>query len=304
MAKVSGQRKIYEMINQRITALLEKGEIPWRKPWVSGDPANFITKKLYRGINPFVLISSGFSCPYWVSFNQAKGKGGRIKKGEKGFPVVFWKWIEVEDPEAESGKKRVPFLRYYTVFNLEQTEGIDIPELDARDFQPIMKAEKLIHTMPNSPIIEHNEPRAFYRPIDDLVNMPKANLFQSDEEYYSTLFHELTHSTGHQSRLNRDEISKISLFGSHDYSKEELVAEMGSAFLCGHCGIEPAVIQNQAAYIQSWLKKLQSNRKWLVYAAAQAQKAADFVLGIDYEKENSLPGGHLTGNDEHATPNG
>lgn len=304
MAKISGQRKIYEMINERIIELLEKGQIPWRKPWVSGEPVNFISQKVYRGINPFILISSGFSCPFWVSFKQAKGKGGRIKKGEKGFPVVFWKWIEVEDCDVEKGKKRVPFLRYYTVFNLEQTEGIEIPMPETRNFQPIVKAEKVIHEMPNAPIIKHEEPRAFYRPSDDLVNMPKANLFQSDEKYYSTLFHELTHSTGHPSRLNRDEILKVTLFGSHDYSKEELVAEMGSAFLCGHCGIEPAVIENQAAYIQSWLKKLQSNKKWLVYAAAKAQKATDFILGIDHEQGNSLPGGHLTGNSEHATPNG
>ena len=148
--------------------------------------------------------------------------------------------------------------------------------------------------MQKSPVIEHNEPRAYYRPPDDVVNMPKANLFQSDEEYYSTLFHELAHSTGHGSRLDRDEISKVSLFGSHDYSKEELVAEMGSAFLCGRCGISPKVIDNQAAYIQAWLKQLQSNKKWLVYAAAKAQKAADFILGIDHsdhEKDN-LPSVH------------
>jgi antirestriction protein ArdC len=238
-----------------------------------------------------------------VSFKQAKGKGGRVKKGEKGFPVVFWKWVHVKDPESESGKKRVPFLRYYTVFNLEQTEGIDIPEPQTRDFNPIMKAERVIHGMPNAPVIEHNEPRAYYQPSEDVVNMPKANLFQTDEEYYSTLFHELTHSTGHASRLNRDEISKMSPFDSQDYSKEELVAEIGSAFLCGHCGIEPSVIENQAAYIQSWLKQLRSNKKWLVYAAAKAQKAADYILGVKHEEENSLPGGHPTGNDGHATPN-
>jgi antirestriction protein ArdC len=158
--------------------------------------------------------------------------------------------------------------------------------------------------MPNAPMIEHNEPRAYYQPPEDRVNMPKSNLFQSNEEYYSTLFHELAHSTGHKSRLDRDEISKVNLFGSHDYSKEELVAEMGSAFLCGHCSIEPSVIENQAAYIQNWLRKLHSNKKWLVYAAAKAQKAADFILGVDHEKENSLPGCHLTGNNENATPNG
>jgi antirestriction protein ArdC len=156
--------------------------------------------------------------------------------------------------------------------------------------------------MPKAPVIEHKEQRAYYRPSSDVVNIPMPDLFRSDEEYYSTLFHELTHATGHQSRLNREELSKVSLFGSHDYSKEELVAEMGAAFLCGHCGIEPSVIENQAAYIQGWLKKLQDNKKWLVYAAANAQRAADFILGIKHE-EDSLPGGNLTGNSDDATPN-
>ena len=282
MAKVSKQKNIYEIINERIFVLLEKGEIPWQKPWISGEPANFITKKPYRGINPFILISSGYSCPYWVSFKQAKGKGGMIKKGEKGFPVVFWKWIEMDGQDTESGKRQVPFLRYYTVFNLEQTEGIEMPELQQRNFQPIAEAEKIIHHMPRAPVIEHKQPQAYYLPADDLVNMPNSNLFRSDEEYYSTLFHELIHSTGHASRLNRAELSKINMLKSHDYSKEELVAEMGSAFLCGRCGITPKVIENQAAYIQGWLKRLQNNRKWLIYAAAKAQKAADFILGIDH----------------------
>ena len=282
MAKVI-KTNIYEIINERIFDLLEKDEIPWQKPWISGEPANFVTKRPYRGINPFILVSSGFSCPYWLSFKQAKGKGGRIKKGEKGFPVVFWKWIEMDDQETKSGKRTVPFLRYYTVYNLEQTEGIQVPELQQRNFQPITEAEKIIHYMPRPPVIEHKEPQAYYLPSQDLVNMPNANLFRADEEYYSTLFHELTHSTGHASRLNRNELSKINMLTSHDYSKEELVAEMGSAFLCGRCGITPKVIENQAAYIKGWLKQLQNNRKWLIYAAAQAQKATDFILGIYHD---------------------
>jgi hypothetical protein len=193
-----------------------------------------------------------------------------------------WKWIELDSQDTESGKKNVPFLRYYTVFNLEQTEGIEIPAVERRKFQPIAEAERIIHHMPRAPVIEHKQPQAYYLPADDLVNMPNSNLFRSDEEYYSTLFHELTHSTGHASRLNRAELSKINLLKSHDYSKEELVAEMGSAFLCGRCGITPKVIENQAAYIQGWLKQLQNNKKWLIYAAAKAQKAADFILGIDH----------------------
>ena len=282
MAKVS-RKNIYEIINERIFELLEKGEIPWQKPWISGEPANFVSKKPYRGINPFILVSSGYSCPYWVSFKQAKGIGGRVKKGEKGFPVVFWKLVEKDDQDTESGKRKVPFLRYYKVYNLEQTEGIKIPELEQRNFMPIAEAEKIIHQMPRAPAIEHKELQAYYLPSQDLVNMPNANLFKSDEEYYSTLFHELTHATGHVSRLNRQELTKVTLFKSHDYSKEELVAEMGSAFLCGRCGITPKVIVNQAAYIKSWLTQLKNNRKWLVYAAAQAQKAADFILGNEYE---------------------
>ena len=286
MAKVS-KKNIYEIINERIFELLEKGEIPWQKPWISGEPANFVSKRPYRGINPFVLISSGYSCPYWLSFKQVKGIGGRIKKGERGFPVVFWKLVEKADQDSESGKRTVPFLRYYTVYNLEQTEGIIIPELPQRNFMPIAEAEKIIHSMPRAPNIEHKQPQAYYLPSHDLVNMPNANLFSSDEEYYSTLFHELTHSTGHVSRLNRNELTKITMFKSHDYSKEELVAEMGSAFLCVQCGITPKVIENQAAYIKSWLTQLKNNRKWLVYAAAQAQKAADFILGNDYENDQT-----------------
>ncbi len=188
------------------------------------------------------------------------------------------------------------------MFNLEQTEGISIPEIKKREFNPITEAEKVIHGMREGPFLEDNGSQAYYRPSDDVVNMPKANLFESDEEYYSTIFHELIHSTGHVKRLNREGITNISHFGSHDYSKEELVAEMGSAFLCGHCGIEPRVIQNQAAYIQSWLKKLRSNKKWLVYAAAAAQKAADYTLNIEHE-EDSLPGGNRTGKSENVTPN-
>lgn len=159
MAKVSKKKNIYEVINERIFDLLEKDEIPWQKPWISGEPANFVTKRPYRGINPFILVSSGFSCPYWVSFKQAKGKGGRIKKGEKGFPVVFWKWIEMDGQDTKSGKRTVPLLRYYTVYNLEQTEGIEIPELQQRNFQPITEAEKIIHYMPRAPVIEHKEPQ-------------------------------------------------------------------------------------------------------------------------------------------------
>ena len=139
--------------------------------------------------------------------------------------------------------------------------------------------------MPKRPLIEHEEQRAFYRPSDDKINMPETDSFFSDEEYYSTLFHELTHSTGHESRLNRMDSMKIAAFGSNSYSKEELCAEMGSAMLCGTCGIENETIENQSAYIKGWLSELRSDKKFLIQAAAQAQKAADFILGRKFEGE-------------------
>ena len=282
--KGKGQVKIYEMITERITELLQNGEIPWRKPWRGGGemPQNFISKKPYRGINIFILQAAGFVSPYFLSFRQAKQLGGMTKKGSKGYPVIFWKWIEVKDQVSEK-TKNIPLIRYYTVFNIEQTADIQYSEPEPREFNPIEAAERIISEMPDKPAIEHNEHRAYYCPADDRVNMPPKGCFNSDEQYYSTIFHELAHSTGHESRLNRKEITEVNLFGSHDYSKEELVAEMAAAFLCGASGIHPRTIENSAAYIQGWLKKLRNDKKFVVMAAAKAQKAADYTLNQNTE---------------------
>ena len=201
-------------------------------------------------------------------------------------PVVFWKWLEREQENTETGQTEtvnIPLLRYYNVFNVEQCEGIPadkIPPLkEARDFHPIDEAERTVQDMQQRPIIQHQAVQAYYRPSADVVNMPAAELFQSSEEYYSTLFHEMTHATGHESRLGRLDSDRLAAFGSRDYSQEELVAEMGAAFLCGHCQIENQTIDNSAAYIQGWLRKLKNDKRLVVIAAAQAQKAADFILG-------------------------
>ncbi|TKJ41199.1 hypothetical protein CEE37_05915 [candidate division LCP-89 bacterium B3_LCP] len=283
------KKDAYQVITDRICELLEKGEIPWQRPWNSGNdfPKNLASKKEYRGINPFMLASMRYTSPYWLTFKQAKDLGGGIKAGEKGTPVVFWKWIERED-ESTGEVNKIPFLRYYTVFNLTQTVGIPedkIPALDeeTREFNPIEEAEKIVANMQRRPEIQNIESRAYYRPSQDLVNMPKKELFKSDEEYYSTLFHELTHSTGHENRLNRKGIGELQGFGSHSYSKEELCAEFGSAFLCGESGIVERVIENSAGYIQGWLKRLRSDKKFLVQAASQGQKAADFILNKNRE---------------------
>ena len=276
---------VYEIITDRIVSQLEAGTAAWHKPWngTQFHPRNLVSNRVYRGINPFLLACCKYESPYWLTFKQAKQLGGSVKKGEKSMPVVFWKWNEVED--AENGKpKQVPILRYYNVFNLAQCE---LPEekqppaleVETHEFSPIDACESLVREMPKAPAIKHDTVSACYRPSIDEVHMPPAERFENPAEYYSTLFHELTHATGHESRLHREGICEVAQFGSRTYSKEELIAEMGAAFLCGHCGIEDTTLDNSAAYIQGWLKKLRGDSRLVVHAAAAAQKAADFILG-------------------------
>lgn len=279
--------KVYAIITDRIMEKLAQGCVPWHKPWAGNSeyPKNLITKKEYRGINVFILACAGFASPFWASYKQIKELGGNVNKGEKGWPVVFWKFMDEDD--SEDNKKHIPLLRYYTVFNVDQTSGIDekkIPESAAKynEMEKLEQCEAVVLAMPQRPEITYNDQRAYYTPSKDRVNMPKMETFDGAEEYYSTLFHELTHSTGHESRLNRKGIiSGIAAFGTKEYSKEELVAEMGAAFLCGHCQIDNKTIDNSAAYIKSWLKKLKDDPKMVILAAAQAQKAVDFILGIE-----------------------
>jgi len=285
MKKTTKKANVYEIITNKICDMLDKGTVPWRKPWTgsNGDlPRSLESGKTYRGINLFLLACADFESSYWLTFNQAKAKGGMVRKGEKGTPIVFFNWSEKErtNAEGETVKVKTPFLRYYTVFNLDQIDGIEAPDTEQKEFtfNPIKEAEKIVHNMPNRPQITHNMQKAFYRPSIDLVNMPKATSFAETAEYYSTLFHELTHSTGHESRLDRQGIAEIAAFGDDVYSREELVAEFGAAFLCGHSGIDPATIENSAAYIKGWSKKLRNEPRLLVTAAAQGQKAADYIL--------------------------
>jgi antirestriction protein ArdC len=279
--------KVEEIITARIIEKLEAGTVPWHRPWSGADmPKNLISKKEYRGINVFILSAMGFGSPYWVSFKQAQELGGNVRKGEKGCPVVFWKWLESAETD-ENGQQRKashPILRYYTVFNVLQIDGIDetkIPALaqkyDARE--RITVCENVVDNMPKRPEIIFDYAGAFFRPATDTVNMPKIETFDSSEEYYSTLFHELTHSTGHETRLNRRGSDVPRHFGDKEYSKEELIAEMGAAFLCGHCQIENKTIDNSAAYIANWLRKFRDDAKMVIMAGGAAQKAVDFILG-------------------------
>ena len=233
--------KVYDLINNRIMELLQQGTVPWRKTWnaTSNQPKNLISKKEYRGINIFMLACMPYGSQYWMTFKQCQDRGGHVRKGEKSTPVIFWKWLDRndagnDDADTVAVNGKIPMLRYYSVFNLEQTEGIEappIPETIIQPFTPIERAEQIIAAMPLRPDIHYGGNQPAYSPVLDYVKMPVRESFESPEEYYATYYHELIHATGHAKRVGRKGILEPSFFGSHEYSKEELVAEMGAALL-------------------------------------------------------------------------
>lgn len=281
---------VYEIITEQIIAKLESGVIPWRKPWrnyAGGLPRNGVSKHEYRGINLLLASLKDYDSPDFFTARQIEALGGKIKKGEKGNLITFWKMMKFRDPNGEPDPdtgdcvKSVPLLRYYQVWNRTQCEGLpapkDEPQRPETQLSPIEAAEALINGYADRPRIREGEARAYYTPHGDFVNMPKRSSFSAPEEWYSTLFHELTHSTGHTARIGR--LAKCRYYLDDDRSREELCAEMGASFLCGMAGIEPATLDNSAAYISSWLQVLKGDKKFLVEAAGAAQKAVDYMLG-------------------------
>jgi antirestriction protein ArdC len=296
----------YETITNRIIAQLESGVIPWRKDWASdgsnGLPKNKLTGKHYRGINVLSLLCSGYSGSEWLTYKQAQEMGGNVRKGETGTPIVFWsKWTrkgetpsESQDGDAGETGTTGPrgFLKQYYVFNLSQVDGLtsELP-FDRPEFEPIDAAESIAsrYLSATGPSLAHGGPRAFYRPSDDGVRMPDRSAFQSAHGYYSTLFHELAHSTGHASRLDRKDGMENITFGSKKYAAEELLAEFGASFLCGEAGItNDRLIENQAAYISNWLDVLKGDNKVAIFAAQRAQKAADYILQRSFAESESI----------------
>ena len=287
----ASRNDVYQIVTDRVISLLEAGTVPWRKPWAGGEyqfPRNLASGKPYRGVNVWLLSCAGFGSPYWVSYKQARERGGNVRKGEKSSLAVFWKRLEVDDKENPGKRKFVPLLRYYNVFNVEQCDGLAYPKPEPRavTFDPIAAAESIVEAMPARPEITHGEPRAYYRRDVDRVNMPARDSFSVEAEYYSTLFHELVHATGHESRLARL-ANESTNFGSSTYAKEELLAEMGASYLSASAGILHTTVDNSAAYIASWLQRLRDDRKLVVMAAAAAQRAADFILGQSYAPAES-----------------
>lgn len=280
---------IYAEVTRQVIAMLDQGVVPWRSPILgqssAGHPRNHHTGKPYRGINVFLLAfaawTAGYASSHWLTFNQAKQVGASVRKGEKSSLVVFWKQHETTD--RETGEEvTIPVLRHYRVFNVEQCEGIEAPDKttsETKTFEPIEAAQAIVNGYAGGPALLHGGNQAYYRPSDDTVQLPEPNRFVSSEEYYSTLFHELGHSTGHATRLDRKLDTDSKPFGTSEYAREELVAEMAAAFLCSDARIAPSVIENQAAYIQGWLGALQDDKRLVITAAGAAQRAADWIRG-------------------------
>jgi antirestriction protein ArdC len=283
---------VYSIITNRIIEQLEKNIVPWQKPWTqSGHPQNLLTKVPYRGINTWLLASLGYTQNYFLTWKQIKAVGGSVIKGEKGHVIVFWKKLEKDNPNSDQAPATV--LRYYKVFNIAQCDHL--PEVFNIPFPPhtisqIGACDEIIEQMPNRPVIKHSKSEAYYHPFEDYINIPKQGSFTSAENYYTTLFHELIHSTGHASRLNRKEVVEKDKFGSDKYSIEELTAQIGACYLNSVAGIGDRDFENNVAYIQGWIKVLKNDKRFIVYASGQAQKATDYILNIkSYQKsENNL----------------
>lgn len=276
---------VYEMVTERIIKQLEQGTIPWQKPWtgVRSGAFNRVSKKPYSLINQAILEKPG----EYATFKQWKDLGGHIKKGAKAEMVVFWKIIDVEEKndKGEIEKKKLPLLRYYNVFHISQVEGVEpLKEKLNTEIEPIEEADRIIKEYVDREHITFKEcisDKAFYRPMTDTVVVPLKEQFKNTNSFYQVAFHEITHSTGAQKRLDRD-IKELAPFGSEIYSKEELVAELGSAFLINHLGIETeGTFQNSASYIESWLQVLRNDNKFIVSASSKAEKAVNYILGIE-----------------------
>jgi antirestriction protein ArdC len=292
---------LYQEVTDKIIKKLEEGTAPWRCSWSRyGAAKNYVSGNAYRGINAFLMnFIPVYPIPYYLSFKQAKDLGGNVKKGSKSEKVYFFKSY-YKDADGKSitegaadqlraaGDKIqfIPFLKSYAVFNVADVEGVEfeIPELQAQqDHDTNQTCEAMIAGIKNPPQFvggDHNG--AWYSPSSDKLNMPPLANFSSPEEYYCTKFHELTHASGHVSRLNRDGITGKVKRGSEEYAREELIAEMGASFLCAATGIDLAsVTDNSAAYIAGWLTKLQNDKTLVLKAAAGAQKAADYMLNVE-----------------------
>lgn len=293
---------VYQMVSDKILKQIEEsGKLTWVKPWsTKGGQTNFPmngkTKRRYDGVNFFLLQFSGFTSPYWLTFKQIEEMGGSVRKGQKSTQVVFWKINQYTNTNVDTQEletKKVPLLRYYNVFNVEQCDNITIKNAEAEattfageynDNSSLEVAEAIINQYKENnkelKVIVQESDRAYYSPVNDLVNMPLLNQFNTSEEFYSAFFHELGHSTGHETRLNRKEVtSHTSKFGSSDYGVEELTAELTASFICAEVGISnESQERNSVAYLKHWMQAIEADKKMFIMAAGRANKAAKLIV--------------------------
>lgn len=276
------QMDLYQIITDKIIEKLEKGSVPWKRSYSEGNfPVNWKTGKVYRGIN-LLLLEAG----EYATFKQIKEAGGKVKKGAKSQTIIFWKKLDVEDKEGE--KKKIPMLKKYQVFEINtQVEGLESKrEVVKNDNNTIDIAKEIVDnyfSQDNAPKRVKKIGVPCYIPMQDKVCMPDISDFTGSEEYYSTYYHEMVHSTGHQTRLNREGVTGKLSFGSESYSKEELIAEIGANMLCMVSEIDDKTFDNSVSYINSWLQQLRNDKKLIVTAAQKAQKAIDLILGTEFE---------------------
>jgi len=287
------RKDVYTRVTDRIIADLEKGTRTWMKPWGGDHAAGKISRPLrhcgtpYRGMNVLLLwgeaVEKGYAAPIWMTFKQALEFDAHVRKGEHGSLVVYANKITKTETneKGEDTEREIPFLKGYTVFNVEQIEGL--PErFYAKSEDPLPLSERIESAdqflTATGADIQHGGNRAFYAPGRDLVQMPPFEAFRDKESYYATALHELTHWTSAKSRLDRSFDAKR--FGDHGYAREELVAELGAAFLCADLGITPEIREDHAAYLGHWLSVLKEDKRAIFSAAAHAQRAADFLQGL------------------------
>ncbi|MFB9841103.1 ArdC family protein [Mucilaginibacter ginsenosidivorans] len=280
---------VYQIITNRIIEQLAQQVIPWRKPWTeAGHPQNLISKRPYTGINTWLLASMGYPQNYFLTWKQIHELGASVKKGEKGHIVIFWKYLEEQQHEGQGEPRTKALLRYYYVFNIAQCDNL--PEVltipfDQYDIGRIGACDEIIERMPNCPSIKHVKQKAYYDPGKDVINMPKQGSFSTPESYYCTLFHELIHSTGHQSRLNRKGITEEANYASIPYSMEELIAEIGACYLNSVAGIIDKEFDNSVAYIKGWIEALRNDKRLIIFASGQAQRGVDYILNASSKQK-------------------
>jgi antirestriction protein ArdC len=283
---------VCQIVVNKIIEKLEQGVIPWRQPWTAGFPRNYITKRAYSGINVILLGMLEYTHPYFLTWNQVTKLKAKVKFGEKPHIVVYYKSYDAKEEkfdeetgEAYNEKVKKYMLRYYSLYNIEQTT---LPLPETKEVNPIELCEDVVNNMYNEPEIVHKYLRAYYSPARDLVNIPEISNFHNSELYYGTLFHELIHSTGHKSRLNRSTITEAHAFGDALYSEEELIAELGAAFLSAHAGISNKTLDDSSSYINGWLNVIKKKPDFIFKCSTKAKRAAEFILNNPGESSGYL----------------